>query len=266
VNFACSATYLDSIAAVNLTSDQQKLLNDIPDPDFRQTVRDFLVNQQFRKDYWVKGPRSLSPFERLDGLRSYRVILASVREDIVLKVTGAQGVANLNEGIYGAILDALADYKPHSLGELEQSLRAKNITAQQIIEAAVVLTGAGHLMPVQEDQVISKAKAATDKLNAHLSQKARTSNDVQHLASPVTGGGVSVGRFQQLFLTAARAGRKQPEEFAQFAWEILAAQGQKLIKDGAALETPEDNLRELTEQAKAFNQKGLPIMRGLRVI
>ncbi len=266
VNFACSATYLDSIAAVNLTADQQKLLNEIPDLDFRQTVRDFLVNQQFRKDYWVKGPRSLSPFERLDGLRSYRVILASVREDIALKVTGAQGEANLNEGIYSATLDTLADYKPHSLGELEQSLKSKNITGQAIIEAAVVLTGAGHLMPVQDDHVINKSKAATDRLNSHLAQMARTSNDVQHLASPVTGGGVSVGRFQQLFLTAAKAGRKTPEEFAQFAWEILAAQGQKLLKDGAALETPEDNLRELIEQAKAFNQTGLPILRGLKVI
>ena len=266
VNFACSATYLDAISAVNMAPEQQQLLNDIADPDFRQTVRDFLVNQQFRKDYWVKGPRSLTPYERMDGLRAYRIILTTARDNVPLKITGAQGEANLNEAIYSAILDALADHKPHSLGELEQSLKPKNITAQQIIEAAVVLTGAGHVMPVQEDQVISKAKAASDKLNAHLAQKARTSNDLLHFASPVTGGGVSVGRFQQLFLAAYKAGRKTPEEFAQFAWEILAAQGQKLLKDGVALETPDENLRELLEQAKTFHDKSLVIMRGLKVI
>ena len=266
VNFACSATYLDAIAAVNLSADQQKVLNEIADVNFRQTVRDFLVNQQFRKDYWVKGPRLLSPFERMDGLRSYRVILTTVRQDVPLKINGLLGEANLNETIYNSVLDALADHKPHSLGELEQNLRSKNISAQQIIEAAVVLTGAGHLMPVQEDAVISKAKAASDKLNTHLAQKARTSNELQHLASPVTGGGVSVGRFQQLFLAAMKAGRKTPEECAQYVWEIIAAQGQKLIKEGATLETPEENLRELLEQAKAFHDKGLPIIRGLRVI
>jgi hypothetical protein len=215
---------------------------------------------------WVKGPRLLSPFERMDGLRSYRVILTTVRQDVPLKINGLLGEANLNETIYNSVLDALADHKPHSLGELEQNLRSKNISAQQIIEAAVVLTGAGHLMPVQDDQVISKAKAASDKLNTHLAQKARTSNELQHLASPVTGGGVSVGRFQQLFLAAMKAGRKTPEEFAQYVWEILASQGQKLLKDGATLETPEENLRELLEQAKAFHDKGLPIMRGLKVI
>ena len=63
-----------------------------------------------------------------------------------------------------------------------------------------------------------------------------------------------------------KAGRKTPEECAQYVWEIIAAQGQKLIKDGATLEMPEDNLRELLEQAKNFHDKGLPIMRGLRVI
>ncbi|OFW28202.1 MAG: hypothetical protein A3H97_23965 [Acidobacteria bacterium RIFCSPLOWO2_02_FULL_65_29] len=46
--------------AVNLSADQQAFLKDIPDPMFRQTARDFMVNQQFRRDYWVKGPRRLS--------------------------------------------------------------------------------------------------------------------------------------------------------------------------------------------------------------
>jgi hypothetical protein len=31
------------------------LLNELPDPTFRQSVRDFMVNQQFRRDYWIKG-------------------------------------------------------------------------------------------------------------------------------------------------------------------------------------------------------------------
>ena len=77
---------------------------------------------------------------------------------------------------------------------------------------------------------------------------------------------MSVGRFQHLFLAAYKAGRKTPEDFAHYVWEIIAAQGQKLLIDGAALETEEDNLRELLEQAKTFHDKSLVIMRGLKVI
>lgn len=48
LSWACSANLMDAIDVVNLTKEQQVLLDDIPDPLFRQTVRDFCVNQQFR--------------------------------------------------------------------------------------------------------------------------------------------------------------------------------------------------------------------------
>ncbi len=55
LQYACSANLLDHVDVINLTHEQQVLLNEIPDDMLRQSVRDFMVNQQFRKDYWVKG-------------------------------------------------------------------------------------------------------------------------------------------------------------------------------------------------------------------
>ncbi|HCI15031.1 MAG TPA: hypothetical protein DFK12_14100 [Gallionellaceae bacterium] len=69
--------------------------------------------------------------------------------------------------------------------------------------------------------------------------KSRGSNELGYLASPVSGGGIVVGRIQQLFLLAMGQGKKQPAEWAQFVWQILSAQGQKLVKDGKTLETEE---------------------------
>ena len=73
VQYACSANYLDHIDAINLTSDQQNFLNAIHDPLLRQTNRDFLVNQQFRKDYWVKGPIKLRPLEQAVKIKKRRI-------------------------------------------------------------------------------------------------------------------------------------------------------------------------------------------------
>lgn len=55
LNFACSAHYTDHVDAVNLSEEQQAFLKDIPDAIPRETVRDFMCNTQFRRDYWVKG-------------------------------------------------------------------------------------------------------------------------------------------------------------------------------------------------------------------
>ncbi len=265
LQFACSASYLDAIDAVNLTAEQQTLLASIPDPMFRQSVRDFCVNQQFRKDYWVKGTRQLSALEQVEALRAERVILIQPRAEVSLKVTGALGEATLQEAIYQPILDQLADHQPKSLAQLEHALQAANISFAQILQAVVVLTGTGALLAVQDDTRIAQAKPATERLNTLLMHKARSSNELTYLASPVTGGGITVPRFHQLFLLARSQGHPQPADWASYVWQLLALQNQRLLKEGKTLETAEENLAELTEQAQMFADQQLPILEALQI-
>ena len=265
LTYACSANYLDYVEAVNLTPEQQAFLKDIHDPMFKQTVRDFMVNQQFRKDYWVKGARQLTPFEKAEGLRDQRLILTAHRPDVSLKVTGALGEAALTEAIYTPVLNLMADHKIRTLAQIEQALQAAGITFAQLIQVVLVLCGNGTLSAVQDDTAITKAKKYIDKLNTHLMLKARSGNDITFLASPVTGGGFGVGRFHQLFVQAIRQGKRKPEEWAAFVANILAAQGQKIVKEGTPLETAEEQLSELTKQAIEFANKQLPIFKALQI-
>jgi SAM-dependent methyltransferase len=265
VQFACSANYFDHIDSINLSAEQQALLNEIPDPMFRQSVRDFMVNQQFRKDYWVKGARQANKLAHGEAMRQYRLLLITPRDQVSLKITGALGEASMNESIYGPILDLLADHKPRSLGQIESALVDQGIRLPQIMEAALLLSGGGHLAAVQEEEALRKGKKQSDALNARLMSLARASNEIAYLASPVTGGGVTVNRFEQLFLLARSQGIKQPEAWGQFVWNILNAQGQKLVKEGKTLESAEENIAELARQANAFSEKRLPVLKALQV-
>ena len=265
VQFACSANYFDHIENINLSTEQQTLLKDIPDVMFRQTIRDFMVNQRFRKDYWVKGARKLSKLDQSESLRSQKLLLTTYRPDVSLKVNGALGEANMTESIYAPILDQLADHKFKTLGQLETTLTDQGIRMPQLLEAALLLTGAGHLAAAQEDDVIGKATKQTDALNTHLMSLARSSNDIAYLASPVTGGGIAVNRFEQLFLLARSQGHKAPETWGPFAWTILNVQDQKLVKEGKTLDTAEGNLAELAHLANEFSAKRLPVLRALQI-
>ncbi len=266
LGFACSANYLDHVDAVNLNAQQLALLNEIPDATFRETVRDFMVNQQFRKDYWVKGARKLNALEQAQAQRAQRVVLTSHRGDVPLKVAGALGEATLQEAVYGPILDLLADHKPRSLGQIEQGVKDKGVVFSQVVQAVMVLIAGGHVAAVQNEALLPKARKHTDRLNVHLAEKARASGDISYLASPVTGGGVTVGRFQQLFVLALSQGKKKPEEWVQFVWQTLSAQGQKIVKEGKTLQTAEENLAELGAQAQAFSDKLLPVLKALQVM
>ena len=129
-----------------------------------------------------------------------------------------------------------------------------------------MLSATGALLPVQDEAHITKTKKSTDRLNALLMHKARSSNELNYLASPVTGGGITVPRFHQLFLLAKTQGHKQPADWANFVWKLLEMQGQRLVKEGQALESAADNLAELNAQATAFAGQHLPIMKALQIV
>jgi hypothetical protein len=129
----------------------------------------------------------------------------------------------------------------------------------------VASPGAGHIAAVQDEAVTAKAHENSRKANRYLMNKARGSNDIAYLCSPVTGGGIAVGRFQQIFLLAIAQGQKEPSEWARFAWQVIAAQGQTLMKDGKSLTGAEENLSELNSQARTFAEKQLPILKALQV-
>ncbi|MFM6991660.1 MAG: class I SAM-dependent methyltransferase [Rhodoferax sp.] len=266
VQFACSANYIDHVEVLNLTPEQQTLISEIPDPMFAQTVRDFMVNQVFRRDYWVKGLRKISPLEQGEQARAQRIILVTPRADVSLKVTGALGEASMSDAIYGPLLDYLADHKIRTIAQIEHALKGQQLYFSQVMQAIMVLAGAGHLAPVQDDAIITKARKLSDKLNAHLMAKSRASGDVLYLTSPVTGGGVAVGRFAQLFMHLHLQHKTPPAQWPEQAWALIKGQSQKLLKDGQTLTTDEDNLAELAEQAKHFVDKQWPLLKALHVM
>ena len=265
LNYACSATYHDHVDTFNLTIQQQEMLKSIDDVTHRETVRDFMVNQTFRRDYWVKGARKMTPFEQADALRSQRVMLLTTRSEVVLKKKVALGEVTMDEAIFVPVLDLLADHRPRSIGELAESLQDK-MNFSQLLQTMMVLTGKGDVGPVQADEMCAASQASTRKLNAALMSRARGSDEITYLASPVSGGGVPLTRIQQLFLLALSQGQEAPGDWAKFAWETLRGVGQRLRKNGQLLETSEENLSELVDQAQRFADQRLPALRVLQVI
>lgn len=265
VQFACSANYLDHVDAINLTQEQQQFLDEITDPIFKQTTRDFIVNQQFRKDYWVKGIRKNSGLDQAINIKKVLIVLSTHKENIKFVAEGSLGEATLNADVYQPIIDALGDHRVIAIGDLEKKLGAQ-VTFAQLLQALMILIGLGHIQPVSANEKIDSVNKTSSRLNNHLFSSSLSSGDVSFLASPVTGGGFSLSRFQQIFLYSKNQGKEKPEEWAKYAWEMLSAQGQKLIKDGRTLETLEDNIEELITRAKEFQEKYIPILKKLQII
>jgi len=266
LEFATTAEPLDVVDTVNLTAEGIAFLNGIEHPMLREQTRDYFVNQQFRKDLYQRGIRRLSPAAQREQTLATRIVLDRPLAAIPMTVDTAQGKATLHDALFRPMLEQLAarDYAPKSFGDLLTALPHFSLT--QLVMASAVLVGAGHASPCQADSAVQQVSERCAALNQHLIDRARTRGDVTHLASPVTGGGVAVDRFQQLFLLARGRGRGQPAEWAHFAGQLMTDQGQKLTKEGKVLETPEECVAELTARADEFFRDRIPLLKAAGIV
>ena len=264
LGFVGSAAFLDHVDQINFTAEQLEMLREISDPGRKETMRDYLINQQFRRDVFQKGHVGLSIGAAHEAWLNHRFALCVPRDGFDMTIKGVLGEAELQSVIYGPLLDAFAT-GPKTLREIFAGHALNETGWGQILQAIAVLMGAGRLEPCLPAKDEAKRARSTKAFNQALMARARENSDIQFLASPVTGGGVAVSRFQQLFLLALQNGQKTPEDWANFAWAILAGRNQGIVKDGTVLTTPEENLAEMGSQAEEFAAKQLPVLKSLQV-
>ncbi len=266
LSFACSASYLEHIDALRHSPEQIALLKEIPDQGVREATRDIMVNQQFRRDYWVRGARSLTPLEQAERLRDQHVQLIRPPQDVAYKVKSPLGEANLSEQVYRPIVEALADYQSVNMAELEQRVKSSSVNIGQLFEAIIVLIGDSVVAPVQAASAMAQSMQSSQNINDHLLDLARSRSDTAHISSLATGGGVACNRFERLFLLARQEGKKKPAQWAKFAWQTMSSQGQLMIHEGKTLTTPEENQAALLAAAEKFAEQRLALLIALQVV
>ncbi|MBF0124431.1 MAG: class I SAM-dependent methyltransferase [Magnetococcales bacterium] len=268
VEFAASAHLADHIDLANLTAEAQAALKEINHPVMREAVRDFYVNQGFRRDLFVRGQRRLIQAEQWHQLEAMRFVLLTPVEDITFKISGFLGERSLNGQAFKPVVDAFAkeSYRPRSLAEVRSELPAAVADPELLLQVLVTLIASNHLFPAQSEASTQRAQPSARALNSAILDRIHTGhNEMTVLASPVAGCGIVVPYFQQVFLLAHRAGKVTSHEKANWVWQTLLLPYKKLvIKDGKTLSSVEENIAYLEQEASNFERR-LPILTALGI-
>jgi hypothetical protein len=261
------ANYFETVDAWDFSTEQQTLLRENPDAKFRETAGDLMLGKWFRRDYWVKGLRQLSLPEKVQALRGQRVVLTRPAHKAEVKATGALGSVVPNKSISEPVLAALGDYRPKTLGQIEQEVTSRGVNLVNVVQMVRTLLETNSLSAAQDDAVTRAARKQTDKLNAYLCDKAPYRADAGSvLASPVTGAGlIDVGRAVLFFRQGVSQGKKQPNQLATHAAQIFRSDIM-VLEEEKRFVAADGNLDALSAEAAYFTEALLPLLRGLHIV
>ncbi|MQQ10239.1 methyltransferase domain-containing protein [Epibacterium sp. SM1979] len=264
MSYLGSANPMDHLDDLNFQPDQIAMLDKEYDPVRRENLRDILVNEQFRTDIFVRGRQPLTERGAVGAWFHTPFALTRPFTGELPSIRWRLGEVPLEMHQVEPILRTLSQ-GPATVKELLDKGVFGEMTWGRITHLLTSLAGASHITPCLPLEGLEAREVTCRRMNEAVCKRAEDSEVIHFLASPVTGGGIQVNRFEQLFLLAMSEGRQQPQDWAELVWMILAPQGQRVLKDGRQLETPEENLMELTAQAEAFATKRLPLLKKLGV-
>ncbi len=262
LSFAASAAILENIPGISIPSAGQEVLQTIRDPIMRETTRDYFINQQFRRDIFVKGPRPMSVHDHIKRTNQVRFVLIGDPEKVPLKVNTTIGEVELRADIYEPLAKALAGLTDGTatVEELTAHKDLASLNRAQIWEAMLVLTGAGYVSAASSSTTPADDEAAARSLNAHVLERAEGGLGVDYLAAPKLGSAIQVGRIEQLFLRAVAAKQTDPVAWTK---QILADQGQVLVVEGAHVTEDAAIDTELGRMYGEFTSKKAPLLKRL---
>jgi len=265
LSFAGPQSPLDAIPALNFSPEQMRLMQEIANPIDRQSLRDFLLNTEFRRDLFVRNARKLTQEET--ERRISQILLANAGADCNedLALTGARGRMKVAKEHLRPILDHLAQDRgiPKTIASTLASAGG-TLSPAKTMEALVLLIGSAKLSLAQSDDAIAAARPFCSALNERLMTRALEPGAPQALASPVTGIGHPVAGIEQHFLKLYREG-VVPSSWAHATWEQLKQRDRHLAKEGRRLESEEKNLDVLERHARTFAEKSLGTLKALGI-
>jgi len=265
LGFAASASLIENLESIYLSSEAATLLGGISNPILRETTRDYVINQQFRRDIYVKGARTLSPSELRFQRLTFPFVVLGATEEAPASVMTPLGSANLRTEIYGPLAQALFKFAGQrvSLQQVKVDAAVADIPIEQLWEAMLVLVAAGWLSPCPMQPPAQEALANALAFNRALAARAVHTEEAGALAAPAIGAGLPVSRFDLLFLHAHLANEPSAPAFIN---ELLIADGRRLLVNGKPVEDDAAQLAVLADMQDRFRSDLLPRLERLGAI
>lgn len=185
-SYVGTASMIETLLPDMLPPALRDTIMEIGDERLRGDVLDFVINQSFRRDIFVRGP-----VERVGGSAADAAMLCQVADlphDASLTIKASFGEIALQYSAFAEVLAATAD-GPRSLGSLCALPGLKQAGADNARRLVAMLVYAGVLAPL--DRKFAKGHAA-DQTNQTIVAGILQGQPYDHIAAPALGSAIPI--------------------------------------------------------------------------
>lgn len=265
LEYVGSAQVEENFPQVMLSPEQRELCAELGDAAFAETLKDFFTRRGFRKDVYVRGKRPMSLAAQAEILRTIKLNLIRLPDELKYEFETPTGKAQLHEPVYRPVFEALSR-GPATIGQLLDlpPVRSTNATA---VELVGMLVGTGQaLWQLREADEASRRRAA--RFNAVVSQQALSeARDIISVAAPALGTGLQLNQGQGLVYAQIVSGTEvSADAIATAIRTEFTRRGAQLKTEGQEARTPEDTLAFLRREVAPILSQWLPRWQQLGVV
>lgn len=169
-----SATLVQNFDSLVLRRAARKALSTIADDDVRELARDYLINQSFRCDVFVRGSRRLSEAGRRRRLRAATFAVARPRHRVRYAMLTPAGRLRFDNAAARAIVSVLAA----GPASLEHIIGEAGVQPQDVVTNILALCAAGAVWPVEP------GRAVVSMLNEVIRRRLGGPEEIRYLVLP----------------------------------------------------------------------------------
>ena len=264
LTFVSSVDLTHNLQRRNLAPEQLDFLSTIANPALQETVIDYLFNHPFRRDIFIKGKVQQNLLEKKQNLEQLTLALTIEPQEMNLHLLLKNKQLSLSPHICEPLVNSL-QIKPSKISDI---LLLNNFDEDQFTEfmtTLMALVSKGYIMPALSPNVDRNRNGdqppLTRKFNDAVMNQVILGREFNALASPILGTGVTLARYEQLFLYAYQNDRCLVETTA----DILEKLNQRVTKNGQPIETHQEHKEELSRRKEKFLTSKLPILKQLQI-
>jgi hypothetical protein len=237
--------------------------------DRQELLKDFVINQRFRRDVFAKSIPNLPAAEANREIERVVVGLFKPAQDIAFQAKTPAGEFKFDNQLVRAVVANLAE-GPLTIGELPERPSLKSSPKAEVVKAihTLLATGQAVVFSVADRRPAmgpgARRFSLPSPLNHAIAAGAWDNPQRATLASPVAGTGYSVGQIERALLSSI------VDHGFDKAFEATVAEVTQrnltFTKDGKRIEGPEATRAELRERHERFVERTMPLLGRLGIL